>query len=245
MKSILRVFYSAFIIFLIPFSLVCSQEKKSEQKIKIIIDDGSGTKVVIDTLIKDGTMKDSIKLKDGNVIYLKHGGKDDDMINGEGKEHVFVTVSDDGKTSKKEVKNITVISSDSEKDDEAEASTVTVSSDSKGHMAKNGGGYRVITSSSGEGDKESRIYYNEGDGPENEMGKTFTVYVDKDGKKADAEKTKYVIKKNGMVVSVEGSDYEKVKELVKVIESNLDVKESPDSKSGNAKEENKNTGKKK
>jgi len=77
------------------------------------------------------------------------------------------------------------------------------------------------------------------------MGKTFTVYVDKDGKKADAEKTKYVIKKNGMVVSVEGSDYEKVKELVKVIESNLDVKESPDSKSGNAKEENKNTGKKK
>ncbi len=190
MKSILRVFYAISIIFLFTSSLVFGQERKSEQKIKIVIDDGSGTKMVIDTLIKDGTMKDSIKLKDGEVIYLKHRGKDVNIENREGNEHVFVTVSDDDKKSKREVKNITVISSDSEKEDEAEEG----------------------------GSADKRL---------------------------DVEKTKYVIKKNGMVVSVEGSDYEKVKDLVKVIESNLDIKQSPDSKSGNAKEENKNTGKKK
>jgi len=189
MKSILKVFYSALIIFLIPFSLVCGQEKKSEQKIRIVVDDGSGTKVVIDTLIKDGEMKDSIKLKDGKVMVFRN---------------------------------------------------------SKGKATKHGEGYRVITrSSEGGGDNESTIYITENDRSDKEMGEKIDVFVDRDDKKSDSEKTKYVIKKNGMVVSVEGSDYEKVKELVKVIENNLEVKQSTDSKSENKKDDNKNTGKKK
>jgi len=43
-------------------------------------------------------------------------------------------------------------------------------------------------------------------------------------RKADTERTKYVIKRDGMVISVEGDDYNRVKELIKDIESTLDTK---------------------
>ena len=48
MKRIFKIIYGAFIILMVPFSVVQGQDKKSEQKIKIIVDDGSGTKVVIE-----------------------------------------------------------------------------------------------------------------------------------------------------------------------------------------------------
>lgn len=44
MKNKLKIIYAALVIFMIPFSLVAGQDKKSEQKIKIIVDDDSGTK---------------------------------------------------------------------------------------------------------------------------------------------------------------------------------------------------------
>jgi hypothetical protein len=72
MKRMSGIIYAALIILIIPFSMVAGQDKKSEQKIKIIVDDGSGTKVIIDTVFKDSSGPDSIRLKDGNVIYLKH-----------------------------------------------------------------------------------------------------------------------------------------------------------------------------
>lgn len=59
------------------------QEKKSEQKIKIIVNDGSGTKIVIDTLITDGHMQDSITLKDGKVIFIGHSGDEHTMKHSE------------------------------------------------------------------------------------------------------------------------------------------------------------------
>jgi hypothetical protein len=159
---------------LIPFSLVAGQDSKSSQKIKIVVDDGSGTKVVIDTLLKDGQVTDSIRLKDGKVIFIGYSGDDVIVRPDKGTEHVFVTVTSDRKDSKKEVKEITIVSSDS-----------------------------ATWTEAGEGDK---------------------VYVDSDDKESAIEKTRYVVAKDGIVVTVEGNDEAKVKVLIKEIENKLGVK---------------------
>ena len=90
--------------------MIQAQEKKTEQKIKIITDDGSGKKVVIDTVFT-GKSPDSLKLKDGSTVYIKHGEEDGDMIHGDGAHHIFVT-SSDGKDGNK-TREITIIRSDS------------------------------------------------------------------------------------------------------------------------------------
>jgi len=65
---------SVLFISLLPLSFAPGQEKKNEQKVKIIIADKSGTKVVIDTTYAGVDNVDSIILKSGNMIYI---GKDD------------------------------------------------------------------------------------------------------------------------------------------------------------------------
>ncbi len=40
----------------------------------------------------------------------------------------------------------------------------------------------------------------------------------------DSERTKYVISRDGIVITVEGSDYTKVKEVIEDIEKTLDTK---------------------
>ena len=169
MKRIFKIISSAYFILLIPFSIAVGQDTKSEQKIKIVVDDGSGTKVVIDTVLKDSPKPDSIKLKDGAVIYFKHPQDRADLKGGEK--------------------------------------------------------YRVITRlSKEEGDEGEIIYINKDKSSEKEIEKTFDVYVSSDDNESTVEKTRYVIAKDGMVVTVEGSDEAKTKELVKDIESKLGVK---------------------
>lgn len=169
MKRIFKIISSAYFILLIPFSIAVGQDTKSEQKIKIVVDDGSGTKVVIDTVLKDSPKPDSIKLKDGAVIYFKHPQDRADLKGGEK--------------------------------------------------------YRVITRlSKEEGDEGEIIYINKDKSSEKEIEKTFDVYVSSDDNESTVEKTRYVIAKDGMVVTVEGNDEAKAKELVKDIESKLGVK---------------------
>ncbi len=50
------------------------------------------------------------------------------------------------------------------------------------------------------------------------------MHMDSEEGKKEFEKTKYIIKKDGMVITVEGDDYNKVKEIVEEIESTLDSK---------------------
>jgi len=174
MKRIFKIIFSSLFISLITFSAVAGQEKRNEQKIKIIIDDGSGKKVIIDTLLKDNQMTDSLRLKDGKVIFIGHHGDNADLNHSNGNHQVFVTVSTDGKETKKIVKEITVVRSDSAK-------------------------------------------WKEG-------GETISYTVSSDDKESDSERTKYVINKDGMVITIEGDDYNKVKELVKEIDSKLDAR---------------------
>jgi hypothetical protein len=226
MDKIFKVITSSLFVCLIPFSIVLGQEKRCEKKMKIVVADGNGTKVVIDTLINDEMNNDSISLKDGKIIYLKHLRGNAHKRNDKGNKYVTVTVSEDGKGRRKIVKEITIESSDSAICNTSGGSDSLISlDDSAATQMKNRGQYKVITKTiRAKGGKDETIYISDGDNPEKEIEETFDVSVTNDNKESDVENTRYVISKNGMVITVEGDDYNKVKELVKEIESKLDKK---------------------
>jgi hypothetical protein len=69
---------------------------------------------------------------------------------------------------------------------------------------------------------------------ESEKSYTYTIKADtkeNDAREADNEKTKYVINKDGIIITVEGEDYEKVKEMVKKIEGSIGTGKKPAGKS--------------
>jgi len=58
----------------------------------------------------------------------------------------------------------------------------------------------------------------------NGTAKSYTYTIDSGTKETDSEKTKYVIARDGIRITVEGSDYDKVKDVIKDIEKTLDSK---------------------
>ena len=54
--------------------------------------------------------------------------------------------------------------------------------------------------------------------------KKYTYTIESDNRDSDSEMAKYVITRDGIVITVEGSDYTKVKEIIKDIEKTLDTK---------------------
>jgi tRNA pseudouridine-54 N-methylase len=176
MKRILFILSASLVLAFVPLILLSAQEKKIEKKIKIIIDDGSGKKIMVDTLIKDGSDIETIKLSDGKVIIIGNHADLNSIDEHNGNKHVTVTVTSDDENGKKteEVKEIRIISSDS------------------------------------------------ADLSEKEVGKK--IYVSTESKESTVNKTKFVVAKNGMVVTVEGEDEAKAKELIKIIEDHLGVK---------------------
>jgi hypothetical protein len=201
MKNTFKIITSAFIICLFQFSFAAGQEKKSELKMKIVVIDDSGKKTELDTLFKDSDKIDSIIMKDGKVICLNDLEEGADLDN-KCKEQYTITVSTDGKSTKKVIKCI-------DKDENCKGEKLIVTRDGK--CLEKGG-------------------------PE-----MFRYKFNSDKEEPVGEKTKYVIKKNGMVISVEGDDYNKVKELVKDIESNLDSKPNTTEKGMAVKEDVKET----
>ncbi len=183
MKRICKYLFIMLIGF-VPFSMAFGQEKKSEQKIKIVTNDGSGNITVLDTTITDGTMPGTIKLKNGKVIYLAEPDTRTAHITPEeGTESIFVSVSSDGDGVKKEEKKVIIMSGDS-------IEWTAMSPD---------------------------------------KGKHVSVY-------SNADASKYIIAKDGMVITVEGNDEAKAKEIIKLIEDKLNIK----SESGEKKEVVKN-----
>lgn len=197
---------------MIPFATIQSQEKKNEQKIKIIVKDGSGTKVMIDTVLRGDNGPDSLTLKDGSVVHMKH-------LKGEGKQ-MFVTYSSDDKDGKSYTKEMTVISDDSlDMEVDERPNVMHYKYDRDGHH-----GHKVMTQSAGGDDKEEMVIINK----ERHRGgdKTFERSISDD---SGVEKTRIVIAKDGMVVTIEGTDEVKAKELAKEIEQKLGIN-GPDEK---------------
>jgi hypothetical protein len=152
MKRIFKIINVAVLILMIPLATILGQDKKSEQKIKIIVNDGSDTKVIVDTVLTGNNGPDSLILKDGSVLRLKQNHK-----------------------------------------------------------------YRVISRSKGD-----KVWVGE-DGPEKEGDDTFTIYDSDNESDQNVDKTRFVIAKDGMVVTIEGTDEEKTKDLAKEIEKRLGV----------------------
>jgi hypothetical protein len=198
MKKLLIIISAALLVCLLPFTTAAGQEKKTEKKIKVIIDDGSGTKVIIDSVFTGEMSTDSIQLKDGKMIFISHSGDEKVMKHAGSPEHVYVMVTTDGKKG-------------------GEQKTMT------------------WTNAEGRGKGEKVVIIKDG----KEIGKdevsTYRYTVHSDKKKADSERTKYVISKDGMLITVEGSDYEKVKAFVDEIELKLDEGKDTNTKSSKKK----------
>jgi hypothetical protein len=209
-----RIIYAAAFILMIPFSFTSAQNKKSEQKIKIVVNNGSGSKVLIDTVFSDSKGPDSLKLKDGTVVYLNHPDNEAGYLNHKGEDHFFVTSSSDGKEHGREYKEVTVIASDSAARDgnvryySNSSSSSNSNSNSDNHHKK----YKIVTRNS------------------QDSGDTYDVSVNKSDNDSTINRTKYVIAKDGMVVTVEGNDEARAKELVKEIENKLGVNNENDKK---------------
>ena len=135
-------------VLLIPFSMTSAQGKKNEQKVKVVINDGSGTKTIIDTVYKDGTMPQKITTKDGQVIII--GDPGDELLmkhTGAGEKNVMVTVTDDSGDKKESTSKVIVI-----KDGKSEeGTTFTTSGDGQVYVMTRSGApeKNVMIASSG------------------------------------------------------------------------------------------------
>jgi hypothetical protein len=196
MKKFMILLPAALIINLLMLPDISGQEIKTEKKIKIIIADDSGEKVVIDTLLSGDSDIETIKLDDGKMIYITGEGKNHEKA---GSKHVTVMVKSDDETGEK-IK------------DNQEESTVTVFSSSD-----NAEGNKVIVVKK----KSEEDLHTE---------KNIDVFVTSDDDESSIDKSRFVVAKDGMVVTVEGEDEEKAKELMKVIEEHLGINKKEEGK---------------
>jgi hypothetical protein len=214
MKRIVKIATVVVSLFLFTVFVLNAQEKENEKHIKVVMVDNAGKKVQLDTLIKGDMNSDSIKLKNGETIYLSRIGKPGKNIHNESSETMFVTSSSDDKNAKEKQKKVIIVTGDGDSSKLIEDGDVII---------VNGG--KHITSSSGE---SYSVWTSKGEG----SGSKF-VYVDEDkstGNKNNAvEKSKFIIAKDGIVVTVEGNDEAKAKEIIDVVKAKLGVK---DDKSG-------------
>ena len=165
----IRTVLSILLISFLPLSLAFGQEKKNEKKVKVVIADKSGTKVVIDTAFTGIGTLDSVTFKGGKVIYI---GRHDSESEGKPGSQIKVIAHVDKDGRNKEYQYVYI---DNDK------------------VIRHGGDEK------------------------------FDVIVSDDEFENDLDKTKYVIAKNGITVSVEGNDEVKVKELADEIEKRLDI----------------------
>jgi len=217
MKRILKQFMFILLAVCIPLPLMYAQTKKSEEKIKIVIADKDGEITVLDTTILNTSKTDSIVLKSGKVVYLDK--RDEALVHlksGEGKGTVYVTTKTDDRDGEKKEEKVIIIGGD-------DATWTAASSAGNKHI------YAYSTTGD-EGDEIGKhIIVRTGKGNdlvwEENDGKTFHITVDSDSKAdIESDKTKFIIARDGVVVTVESDNEEKAKEIINLIESKLDAK---------------------
>jgi hypothetical protein len=247
MKRIMKiVLFAAFAMLFLPGWTV-AQEKKEQKKIKIVVADNAGTRVVFDTTFTGNMTPDSVTFKDGKVLYIKSGSDNFPEMSktGQKQEKFFVTVSPDGKGDKTTRKEITVIAGDSLNiDKSADCKKIVIISDGK-ELAESSYTVKVSSGDEGKSNKKTVYYYVNNDKSSHKEGaEKFDVEVHSDEPEMDLEKSSYVIAKDGMVVTIEGGNEEKVKELAGIIEAQLGVnKDNKTKKPVVVKEETRKTGK--
>jgi hypothetical protein len=223
MKKISKILVLVVLALALPLTSAFCQEKKTEKKVRIIIDDGSGVKTIVDTTFINSPAPDSIVIKDGEVIYLNEPCKD--TPEGKKCKKMTVTVTADNKDGKDMVKTIIVNGGDADLNSsgtEAGHSHVYAISDAEAIETNPGKNVYVITrkaDSDGDGIHTVAIMK---DG-KSLTGEEKLVEIEENGKNVKDDMTKYIVARDGMVVTVESNDEAKAKDLIKLIESNLDT----------------------
>ncbi len=189
MKKIATQITILLVVCLLPMTILSGQDVKAEKKIKIVVDDGSGKKVIVDT-IYSGSDVETIRLDDGKMIFISDQGKEQNLS---GTKKIIVTVTDDGDTSENSIKS--------------ESSNVAFWT----QKDDNESGEKVIVVKKSHNTNTS-------------VDKTYDVKVITDDTGRTVESARFVVAKDGMVVTVEGQDEEKARELMKLIEDHLGVK---------------------
>jgi hypothetical protein len=226
MKKIIQYASGLLIICLLSATVVSAQETKKENKIKIIVDDGSGKKIIIDTVITDVAGKDPVIVKDGKVIVFSTPGEITHSRSGSGKQEVIVNVEAEGDNSGDITKTITIINADSLKShSNGKEKVMIVTSDAHEGNGKATTHYAITRSGHPEKAGKGNVYFYSNDDNNTESGNNeiFEVRVDTgDRDEMPDTKVRYVVAKNGMVVTIEGNDEAKAKELFNEIEKKLD-----------------------
>ena len=199
MKRTVKITLTILLILFTAGSVAISQDKKDTKKLKVIVENEDGTKVIIDTTFSSIIKTDTIATGDGNFI--------------------FVTTKD-GKAiwTVKEGKDLSVISEESlELLKEGEEGKVVVIK--SGNKDKEGEENNLMAWAIG------NVVYISEDGPEfiKEGAKSYSIVVKTDDTGGSSDKTNYVIAKDGMVITIEGDDYAKVQQIGKLIESQLSI----------------------
>ena len=96
MKRVQIILSVSLTLCFITLSSLNGQETKTEKKIKIVLDDGSGKKVIIDTLLNENSDVETITVGNGKVIFISSSDSDDVH---DGKKHYIVTVTSDDSDS--------------------------------------------------------------------------------------------------------------------------------------------------
>jgi|WetSurMetagenome_2_1015567.scaffolds.fasta_scaffold00136_13 hypothetical protein len=247
MKRILLNLILFLIAAFIPLSSTLGQEKKTEEKVKIVIADKGETKTIIDTTFTGDSMPDSIVLESGKVVYLaKHDGKIAHIKTGDENGKIFVTTSVSSDDGEKAENKVIVISdgkaewtvtpssgntshvyayTESDDNDSKASNHIIISADTKGDIIEDAGGKKVIIIKDGKVITDSD-------------SKKFDIEIRSDSEK-DTEMTKYVIAKDGVVITVETDDEAKAQDIINDIKKKLDIKASDTEKKETSKKVNK------
>ena len=185
MKRILNFFLLFVLIVFVPLSMVSGQDKKTEQKIKVVIADKDGEMTIIDTTFTGDSTPHTLTLKDGKVVYFASPGEGRvHLKSAGGKGNFYVTCTEDededGKLSHQE--KVVVVSGDN-----AEW-TIMPSTGSVKH---------IYAKADNDGETETDT---------------------------NTDVTKYVIAKDGVVVTVESKDGDKAKDILEALEKELKIK---------------------
>ncbi len=195
MKKTFRISLLIISALFLTVAFVNGQDKKEQKKVKIIMSEGGKKSVIIDTTFTGTDTPDSIILKDGNTVYINS----DDVLSDEKgnpgiNKKISIRVTSSGENDKELSEGITVI---------------TDAGDADVKDSKTGKTYAyVISDKKSSGNPHKRIEY----------------YIDKKEDGSSADMSNYVIAKDGVVITIEGANEDKVKEIASFIEDRMGVK---------------------
>jgi hypothetical protein len=246
MKFSLRSFLLFLSALIVPLSSATCQDSKTEKKIKVVLDDGSGAKIVMDTIFTNSQLPDSVVLKNGKVIYFAENIKE--VKEGKSPEKLLMTVISTGGDEKDKEQTIITTYENPDKTSKANAGAKhSYSYSSSGNSEGKSVRQTVIIA---DDDKDLTtgtqkvIIIKDGKVMKEETDKDFDTLEKLENSDNHAEMTKYIIAKDGVVVTVESKDEAKAKDLIKEIENQLCVSKEDNEKKGTVKTQTRVTVKK-